>query len=100
MLRATTQRSSSKLLLTFGAWSLVGEAFVHIECSLDADAGARREARFTGKFERGRRYIGPLFDGLELDAEPDQVALLQFGGGDRSHLGGGASSGFQILFKR
>jgi len=62
---------------------------VHIECSLDADAWAKREARFTGKFERGRRYIGPLFDGLELDAEPDQVALLQFGGGDRSHLGGG-----------
>lgn len=62
---------------------------IHIECSLDADAWAKREARFTGKFERGRRYIGPLFDGLELDAEPDQVALLQFGGGDRAHVGGG-----------
>jgi hypothetical protein len=62
---------------------------VHVECSLDTDAWATREARFTGKFERGRRYIAPLFHGLELDAEPDQVALLQFGGGDRSHLGGG-----------
>jgi hypothetical protein len=61
---------------------------IHIECSLDADTWDRREERFTAKFERGRRYIASLFNGLDIDTDPDQVALLQFGGGMRTQLGG------------
>jgi hypothetical protein len=62
---------------------------LHIECSLDADPWETRERRFTGKFERGRRHIAALFGGLDVDTDPDQVALLQFGGGQRTHVGGG-----------
>ena len=68
---------------------------IHVECSLDADPWERRIERFTKKFDRGKQYIKPLFHGLEIDAEVDQVALLQFGGGDRSELGGG-----QIIWVR
>lgn len=62
---------------------------LHVECSLDADPWEKREHRFTAKFERGRRYVPSLFDGLDLPAEFDQVALLQMGGGERTTLGGG-----------
>jgi hypothetical protein len=62
---------------------------LHVECSLDAHPWAKREHRFQGKFERGRRYIPALFDGLDLHSQPDQVALLQLGGGERTHVGGG-----------
>lgn len=62
---------------------------LHVECSLDADTWETRERRFTAKFERGRRHIVSLFGGLDIDAEPDQVALLQLGGGPRTHVGGG-----------
>ena len=61
---------------------------LHIECSLDADTWETRERRFTAKFERGRRYIAPLFGGLDISPEPDQVALLLSGGG-RTQIGGG-----------
>ncbi|MEZ5693236.1 MAG: hypothetical protein R3D99_05235 [Altererythrobacter sp.] len=61
---------------------------IHVECSLDADPWARREERFAAKFERGRKHIAALFDGLELERAPDQIALLQFGGGTRTHIGG------------
>jgi hypothetical protein len=60
---------------------------LHVECSLDAHPWDRRELRFANKFERGRKYIGSVVGGFELDGEPDQVALLQMGGG-RSHVGG------------
>jgi hypothetical protein len=61
---------------------------LHVECSLDAHTWDKREERFNGKFERGRKYIGSLFEGFDLDAEPDQVALLMMGGGGRTHVGG------------
>ena len=62
---------------------------LHIECSLDADTWEVRERRFTAKFERGRRHIASLFGGLDIDLDPDQVALLQLGGGPRTHVGSG-----------
>lgn len=62
---------------------------LHVECSLDADPWPKRELRFTGKFDRGRRFIASLFAGLDVKSDPDQVALLQFGGGGRTHVGGG-----------
>lgn len=61
---------------------------LHVECSLDAHPWAKREERFAGKFSRGRKYIGSLLAGFEIGDEPDQVALMQMGGG-RSHVGGG-----------
>ncbi len=61
---------------------------LHVECSLDADPWPKREFRFTGKFERGRKYVPSLFAGLDLPTDVDQVALLQFGGGERTELGG------------
>lgn len=61
---------------------------VHVECSLDADPWPKRETRFTAKFERGRKYVPSLFEGLAFDSHPDQVALMQFGGGLRTELGG------------
>ena len=62
---------------------------LHVVCSLDADPWAKREVRFAGKFDRGRRFIASLCGGLEIASEPDQVALLQFGGGERTQVGGG-----------
>lgn len=61
---------------------------LHVECSLDADPWPKREFRFTSKFERGRKYVPSLFAGLDLPTNVDQVALLQFGGGERTELGG------------
>jgi hypothetical protein len=62
---------------------------VHIECSLDADPWHKRETRFTRKFDRGREHVPALFPSLVFVAAPDQVALLQFGGGPRTEVGGG-----------
>lgn len=62
---------------------------IHIECSLDADPWVKREMRFSAKFERGRKYISNAIPGLAQDLTLDQVALLQFGGGERTALGGG-----------
>lgn len=61
---------------------------LHVECSLDADPWAKREERFSAKFERGRKYVPSLFAGLDLPSSVDQVALLQFGGGERTEVGG------------
>jgi hypothetical protein len=63
---------------------------VHVECSLDALSAAKRESRFTPKFERGRRFINEIFDGISpLPSEIDQVALLQLTSGKNRKLGGG-----------
>jgi hypothetical protein len=63
---------------------------IHVECSLDADAKAIREKRFTDKFERGRKYIEQVFAGLKVDpAKLDSVAILQFPNTRMTHLGGG-----------
>lgn len=60
---------------------------LHVECSLDTDPWTKREIRFTAKFERGRQHVPSLFSGLDLPAKLDQVALMQFGGGNRQTLG-------------
>jgi len=66
----------------------VSRHLLHVECSLDADPWQKRELRFAAKFERGRKYVPSLFSGLDLPSDVDQVALLQFGGGDRVMLAG------------
>lgn len=62
---------------------------VHVECSLDALSWDKREHRFAAKFDRGRRYIPSLFDGLSLPKELDQVGLFLMAGGLRKEVGGG-----------
>lgn len=51
---------------------------IHIECSLDTHPMTKREERFALKFERGRRFIEKVFDGLTLPTILEQVAVLQF----------------------
>jgi len=62
---------------------------VHVECSLDADSWAKRQERFTAKFDRGRRYIGNVFEGYPLPEAIEQIAVLQFAAGNVRDLGGG-----------
>jgi len=51
---------------------------VHIEPSMDADSWAKREKRYSKKFEAGRKYIPALFEGIALPTEIEQIALLGF----------------------
>ncbi|MCF8092238.1 MAG: hypothetical protein K9K40_07225 [Desulfotignum sp.] len=51
---------------------------VHIEPSMDADSWAKREVRYTKKFEAGRKYIPTLFEGISLPNDIEQIALLGF----------------------
>lgn len=63
---------------------------VHIEASTDADTWAEREAKFTRKFDIGKRYIPGLFQGMNLPTEIEQIALFVSGStANRSTIGGG-----------
>ncbi len=54
------------------------QRLIHVECSVDTLSMAKREERFAMKFERGRRFIEKVFDGLTLPTTLEQVAVLQF----------------------
>jgi hypothetical protein len=62
---------------------------VHIEPSMDANSWEKREQRYAKKFEAGRKHIPALFEGLDLPAEVDQIALFGFGGKGPNKVGGG-----------
>src|SRR5262245_47026986 len=51
---------------------------VHVEPSLDALSWDKREENFKRKFAAGKKHIPSLFQGLELPAEIEQIALLGF----------------------
>lgn len=51
---------------------------VHIEASMDASSWAERERRFEKKFDAGRKHIPILFDGLDIPANIEQIAILVF----------------------
>jgi hypothetical protein len=51
---------------------------VHVEPSMDANTWATREARYTKKFEAGRKYIPGIFNGITLPTSIEQIALLGF----------------------
>jgi hypothetical protein len=51
---------------------------VHVEPSMDANTWAVREARYTKKFDAGRKYIPGIFNGMTLPANIEQIALLGF----------------------
>lgn len=63
---------------------------VHIEPSMDAHSWEKRRLRYTKKFKIGREHIPPLFSGMDVPKEIDQVALLGFGSNANvKELGGG-----------
>lgn len=63
---------------------------VHVEPSMDAHTWEKRRARFQKKFDAGRRFIPPLFAGITVPAQIDQIALLGFGSNANvKELGGG-----------
>jgi hypothetical protein len=63
---------------------------IHVEPSLDADSWAKRDERFTRKFDAGRKYIPDLFSGIEVPDDLDQVALFVFASkANHAHVGGG-----------
>lgn len=49
---------------------------VQVEPSMDADSWATREKRFSKKFAAGRKYIGDIFQGFDIPAHIEQIALL------------------------
>jgi hypothetical protein len=49
---------------------------VHLEPSSDADSWAKREQRYSKKFEAGRKYIPELFPDIQGDIR--QVAVFLF----------------------
>ena len=63
---------------------------VQIEPSLDANTRTKREARYSKKFEAGRKYIPGLFPGMAIPKHIDQIALFVYGGGkSRERIAGG-----------
>lgn len=61
---------------------------LHVECSLDALAWDKRALRFAAKFERGRRFVPSLFDGLDVPDDLDQACVLLMAGTVRQEVGG------------
>jgi hypothetical protein len=62
----------------------------HIEPSMDSHTWAERTARYTKKFEAGRKYIPALFSGFDPLPEIEQIALFGYGGkGPKERIGGG-----------
>jgi hypothetical protein len=70
------------------AINLSANHLLHIECSLDALAGTKREGHFAAKFERGRRYIKDAFRGIAIPDNLEQVLVLQFASGKTRSIGG------------
>lgn len=68
---------------------LADNHLIHVECSLDADSWAKRQEKFKGKFDRGRRFIKDVFKGFPIPEVPDQVVVLQFASGNVRDVGGG-----------
>jgi hypothetical protein len=56
---------------------------------MDATSWSVREARFTKKFDAGRRYIHALFGGFELPEQIDQRAVLVFASSSNHRTVGG-----------
>jgi hypothetical protein len=76
----------------------------HVETSMDADSWAKRDHRFAKKFEAGQKYIHELFEGFELPADIEQLAVLVFASKqNRQTVGGGqiilASELLETIFK-
>jgi len=62
----------------------------HIEPSMDSNSWSERTARYTKKFEAGRKYIPELFAGFKPLPEIEQIGLFGYGGqGPRDTIAGG-----------
>lgn len=63
---------------------------VHIEPSSDASSWAKREKRYSKKFDAGKSYIPDIFKGFEIPNEIEQIAVLMVGStANHKTLGGG-----------
>ena len=62
---------------------------VQVEPSLDTKRWDIREARYTKKFDAGRKYIPRLFPNLVLPNKIDQIALFVHVGRARETIAGG-----------
>jgi hypothetical protein len=51
---------------------------VQIEPSMDTDSWAKRNERYTRKFEAGRKHIPGLFAGFDLPSHIEQFAVLVY----------------------
>lgn len=52
---------------------------VHVEPSLDADSWAKRELRYSKKFQAGHDHIPELLSGNDVPMDIDRIVLLLFG---------------------
>jgi hypothetical protein len=65
-------------------------ALVHYEPSVDGDKWKVREARYTKKFDAGRRYIQTdIFPWLPIETRLDQIAVLVTHPKGRDTIAGG-----------
>jgi hypothetical protein len=72
------------------AFNPINQHLVQIEPSLDALSWAKREVRYSKKFEAGRKYIPEMFTGVALPTQIEQIALLVFASTQNvKSLGGG-----------
>ncbi|MBN1545924.1 MAG: hypothetical protein JW902_04620 [Syntrophaceae bacterium] len=60
------------------AFHPIDKKLVQIEPSLDADSWAKREIKYSKKFEMGRKYIPALFKGIDIPTEIEQIAVFVF----------------------
>jgi hypothetical protein len=83
------ERGGWEMELDVIAYDVKEKKIFHLEPSLDAFSWAKREARFTKKFEAGRKYI-PLdvFPWVPPDVKIEQVAILISAGSTRRSLAG------------
>jgi hypothetical protein len=63
---------------------------VQLEPSLDTLSWAQREKRFRKKFDAGKKHIPGLFQGIELPAHIEQIAVLVYASSaNHQSIGGG-----------
>lgn len=51
---------------------------VHVEPSMDADSWSKRDPWLARRLQAGRKHIPGLFDGVEVPAHLEQIAVLGF----------------------
>jgi hypothetical protein len=61
---------------------------LHIECSLDALSEEKRQARYALKFLVGHAFAKEVFEGFDIEGEPEKIVVLQFASGRQRNFGG------------
>jgi hypothetical protein len=83
------ERGGWEMELDVVVYDVAESRVIHLEPSLDAMSWPKREARFTKKFEAGRRYIPKdVFPWVPVDVKIQQIAILISAGPTRRQLAG------------